>query len=456
MLFTPLWLSGHGPPPLFHKEQPMKKLIALALSAAVGFVFTIVALGVVLHVQPARAGAPTGALGTGDVNGDGVVDVSDAVFTLIYLFKGGPAPVACADSPEIVSRIVALETALFERHDLTPEQAEILSHFSLVELPIDDQGTTARTIRITSANLQIVNGMGATNGHADQPFTLCLPPSACLATNALGNLIVGYQELRPNELTARTGSHNVILGQGQNYSGVGGFVAGRFNTISDFYTSVSGGFKNTASGFHSSVGGGERNVAEGQETSVIGGNLNRASGTYSSVVGGAQNLSSGDTSSVLGGNGNEAAGFLSCASGGVQNRATGRFSCVGGGEYNTSSGDRSSINGGEGNEVAGYAATVNGGRLNAATARSATVSGGQNNIARGDFSSVIGGQNNSATGSRSSVSGGLTNEAIGDFSSVTGGENNTARGRSSTIGGGRARSVEGDDNWRAGELFQEQ
>lgn len=87
----------------------MKRVLAFSLAAFAGFLFAVLALGVVLHVHPVRAGAPTGAGGTGDTNGDGVVDVSDAIFTLLYLFKGGPAPVACADSPELVGRVAALE-----------------------------------------------------------------------------------------------------------------------------------------------------------------------------------------------------------------------------------------------------------------------------------------------------------------------------------------------------------
>ncbi len=87
----------------------MKRVLVFSLAGLVGFVFAILTLGVVLHVHTVRAVAPTGAQGTGDVNGDGVVDISDAVFTLLYLFKGGPAPVACADSPELVGRVAALE-----------------------------------------------------------------------------------------------------------------------------------------------------------------------------------------------------------------------------------------------------------------------------------------------------------------------------------------------------------
>jgi hypothetical protein len=46
---------------------------------------------------------------------------------------------------------------------LTPEQAEILSHMSLVFLP-DGQGGTVKTIRISRINVQVVNGTNITTG----------------------------------------------------------------------------------------------------------------------------------------------------------------------------------------------------------------------------------------------------------------------------------------------------
>ena len=59
---------------------------------------------------------------------------------------------------------------------LTPEQAEILGHISIVYLD-DGQGGQAKTIRLTGVNVQVVNGLDDTT-----------------ATNGLGNLIVGYHE----------------------------------------------------------------------------------------------------------------------------------------------------------------------------------------------------------------------------------------------------------------------
>jgi hypothetical protein len=63
---------------------------------------------------------------------------------------------------------------------------------------------------ITGANLRLVNGLRAT-----------------ATTNGLGNLLVGYNEPRQGA-NVETGSHNVVVGQGHNFSSFGGsWWAGR-------------------------------------------------------------------------------------------------------------------------------------------------------------------------------------------------------------------------------------
>ena len=85
------------------------------------------------------------------------------------------------------------------------------------------------------------------------------------ATNGLGNLIIGNNEMPgggPSPTgTNRTGSHNLVIGFGHSYSASGGFVAGTMNSISGQASSVSGGTGNTASGKGSSILGGSGKVA---------------------------------------------------------------------------------------------------------------------------------------------------------------------------------------------------
>jgi uncharacterized protein DUF1566 len=77
----------------------MKRVIAIGL-----FVNAVLLAGILLKkdvVVHAAAGGGGGIpVGNGDVNGDGTVDISDAVYLLSSLFTGGPAPKAieCSSS----------------------------------------------------------------------------------------------------------------------------------------------------------------------------------------------------------------------------------------------------------------------------------------------------------------------------------------------------------------------
>jgi len=180
-------------------------------------------------------------------------------------------------------------------------------------------------------NVRVQSGGGSTDG----------------AINGLGNLIVGYDEMRNDgTINDKSGSHNLVVGGRNNYSSSGGLVAGTHNTISGWSSSVSGGVANTASGNHSSVSGGDSNVASGYASSISGGGTNTASGQRSSVSAGAHNYAWDGYTSVSGGSGNYAFAGGS-VSGGYQNTASGMASSVSGGENNTASGDYSSVSGGQ-------------------------------------------------------------------------------------------------------------
>ena len=107
---------------------------------------------------------------------------------------------------------------------------------------------------ITGANLRIVNGLGSTDCRDEASGT---PIPDC--PNGLGNLIVGYNEMRLPEVgppDRRTGSHNIIVGKEQNFSSFGGLVVGFRNEISGDFAAICGGFANTASGALAAVSGG--------------------------------------------------------------------------------------------------------------------------------------------------------------------------------------------------------
>lgn len=96
------------------------------------------------------------------------------------------------------------------------------------------------------------------------------------------------------------------------------------------------------------------------------------------------------------------------------------------------------------------------GSTNSINREYATITGGTLNRATGYISSVNGGYGNIASNTQSVVTGGIHNTASGLQSVVTGGEQNTASGVHSTVSGGLNHGATGPDDWRAGDLFQDQ
>ena len=276
-------------------------------------------------------------------------------------------------SPGLRATIKALQSRIAALEDQVATQQQVLQYFSLTE--IDDPnyvvGTLPyTTIRISGANLQIVNGTGTTN-----------------TENGTGNLIVGYNAtyqstdaddfrcsaggkdesacLAAHEIWSvnhRSGSHNIVTGNYNNYSSYGGLLGGAFNTANRQYASVTGGAGNTASGDYSSVTGGLYNTASGYISSLSGGKDHTASGSYSSISGGLANTASGSYSSISGGRASEASGEASSVSGGNRHTASGRDSAVSGGFNNSATSVSDTVSGGWFNTASGGSSTVAGGQ----------------------------------------------------------------------------------------------
>ena len=121
----------------------------------------------------------------------------------------------------------------------------------------------------------------------------------------LGNLIVGWNDLPGGALPSpfRTGANNLVLGNGNNFTSSGCFVAGSQNTVSGLWCAVSGGQTNVASQTCASLSGGGFNTAEGALSSGSGGESNKAHGNGASVSGGGFNVAATEASSVSGGGG---------------------------------------------------------------------------------------------------------------------------------------------------------
>lgn len=127
--------------------------------------------------------------------------------------------------------------------------------------PVSDKlvhfSRSGNNVLITGANVYIRNGLNGT-----------------MTSNGLGNLIVGYNEGR-NQGTAnpdvRTGSHNLIVAVGANFSGVGSIITGINNTSAGSFASVYGGTGNYANATYSVVVGGYNNQTNGGWATILGG-----------------------------------------------------------------------------------------------------------------------------------------------------------------------------------------
>jgi hypothetical protein len=126
---------------------------------------------------------------------------------------------------------------------------------------VTDTVTTQPTLRISNVNVQIVSGSGTSRG----------------TPNGRGNLILGYNEKtrvdssKRSKLDARSGSHFLILGMSNGYSGFGGLVGGIENAVSDGkFASVLGGTSNLSLGNGSAVLGGVSMVSENGSEPKVG------------------------------------------------------------------------------------------------------------------------------------------------------------------------------------------
>jgi hypothetical protein len=260
--------------------------------------------------------------------------------------KSGQTHVTLATESEVTTlqqQVSALQGQVTSLQDKNAALSadDVALKTTLSKVSYDPQGLNGQpTLTINGANLQIVSGSGATDG----------------PVNGVGNLILGYDE----GAGAQTGSHNLVLGDGQSFTSYGGLIGGRNNTATGPF-SVLFGSSNTASGDSSAVTGGRGNVASHWAASVSGGIGNTASADGSAVSGGKSNAASDQYSSVSGGYGNSASNLAASVSGGYFNNASNYEASVTGGVFNVASGDNATVTGGQGNTAAGDESAILGG-----------------------------------------------------------------------------------------------
>jgi hypothetical protein len=189
---------------------------------------------------------------------------------------GTTAPGSCPKVTE-KQKVVYIPVALPKE---AAEQEKLLSILPHIKYLAEGVGGKP-TIQFSGVNVQILNGEGKT-----------------ATTNGAGNLVIGYDEAFSK---AQTGSHDLILGEEQQFTSYAGIIAGWRNTVEAPFASITAGESNFAKGNYSAVSGGELNTASGEASWVGAGAKNTASGTKASVSGGYKNTASGSRASIFGG-----------------------------------------------------------------------------------------------------------------------------------------------------------
>jgi hypothetical protein len=176
---------------------------------------------------------------------------------------------------------------------------------------------TYDTLRFTSMNLQVVNGSNYTDSPDGVPAGSDGVPTTTSA-NGLGNLFIGYNTNGNYGPVIKTGSHNLVVGDGHSYTKTSGIVTGNGNSLTGFGSFASG----------------KQNVASSGWSFVAGGFLNTASG-FASFASGQESVASAVNSFVGGGRGGKATNNNAFVGGGYYNTASGYAAFVGGGSFNT-------------------------------------------------------------------------------------------------------------------------
>jgi hypothetical protein len=134
--------------------------------------------------------------------------------------------------PEQVQQLVTLLTETEERVTALEEKCVAMASHETRLITVENKtqfihvdGTT--TI-FEGTNVQILSGSGGTEG-----------------TNGLGNLIIGYNEEGDfityyERVPNRTGSHNLIVGSNNEWTGFGSFVAGYLDIMNGNYCTLLG------------------------------------------------------------------------------------------------------------------------------------------------------------------------------------------------------------------------
>jgi hypothetical protein len=181
--------------------------------------------------------------------------------------------------------IVKTSTLITQSYERSNSITQIKNALPALETKTQFLWTMGNEVYIIGANLQVKSGSN-------------------LATNTLGNVIVGHNALRPSG-NIRTGSHNLVFGNGANFSREYGIIGGFQNNLSAPYSAILSGTGNEVSGeaLYQVVATGVNNKTTANATVALTGNNNLvscvrglvATGSYNRLLFGYENaIVSGD------------------------------------------------------------------------------------------------------------------------------------------------------------------
>lgn len=255
------------------------------------------------------------------------------------------------------------------------------------------------------------------------------------ASSSAGNVIIGTNDVTdytPNP--ARTGTHNLIIGNGHEYTGNNGIVHGENNSLTGANAATIGGRYGRVTAPHAVLVGGFSNHVEAGDAAIVGGRENfiATSAGRSAVLGGQADSLFQEVTCAVGGNRNKVGQDLSkdarysVGIAGNYNNVSGMFGATVAGVLNQADGEGSAVIGGEGNQTSGYGSSTVGGFENSAAGAHSVIMGGQNNIANGSRSIILGGRSNSTDATADGgILGGRYNVLSGEENVIVGGSYNT-------------------------------
>ncbi len=302
----------------------------------------------------------------------------------------GVPPAASSDLEAMHARLVALETKLGELEGRVGAQAVSVQALSVGldgRLAREEDATTGILARVAelegqgAATLQALEPLPAALTHLDgavaaldsklayasmetvngkpglvfRGVNLYVQSGDGSTPDGTGNVILGAPWTHGTEAN-RAGSHNLMIGRGNNYPGSHSLLVGMNNTAAGDHSVVFGSFNETR-GLHSAVLGGNANLAAAPDSLVLNGLANQVSDRFASILGGSYNRIEGPPPGLFKG--------LSVIVSGSENKITNASgsTIVGGAKNVIGTSSRAVIGGGTRNLIGGNYdhATIGGG-----------------------------------------------------------------------------------------------